>query len=136
MARIRFADRWHELFYTKMMMEVGKDDSYHRAFFYTVGISRDTRDHVRDLYDFEEDCIKSEGLYKPWQTGGSRRLTRLAFNLWNGWVEEKGERLSTPYNLFDCDHGVYFLEAVRLKYPDYCLEEKWRETSNETIQGR
>lgn len=136
MTRIKFVDKKHEWFYTNMMREVGKNDSYHRALFYTLGISGDTRNHLRDLYDFVEDCIKPEGLYVSWQTGGSRRVTRLAFNLWNGWVEEKGESLSTPYNLFDCDHGVYFLEALRLKYPDYCLKDKWRGEPAEERVGR
>ena len=32
------------------------------------------------------------------------------------------ERMSTPYEIFDCGYAPYFFEAIRLKYPDYCRE--------------
>ena len=63
-----------------------------------------------------------KALHEGWQTGGSARLTRLAFNLWNGYVEKGEESLSTPYEMFDCGHAPYFYEAIRIKYPEYCRE--------------
>ena len=30
--------------------------------------------------------------------------------------------MATPYDLFDCEYAVYMLEAVRLRYPEYCRE--------------
>ena len=71
---------------------------------------------------FKERLIKPEALHEGWQTGGSARLTRLAFNLWNGYVEKGEESLSTPYEMFDCGHAPYFYEAIRIKYPEYCRE--------------
>ena len=47
----------------------------------------DTRNHVERMFDFKERLIKPGALHEGWQTGGSARLTRLAFNLWNGYVE-------------------------------------------------
>lgn len=38
------------------------------------------------------------------------RLTRLAFNLWNGYVEQGEERMPMPY----------FYEAIKMRYPEYC----------------
>ena len=70
------------------------DDSYYSSFFYCVGISEDTRNHVDRMFDFKERLIKPEALHEGWQTGGSARLTRLAFNLWNGYVEKGEESLS------------------------------------------
>ena len=32
------------------------------------------------------------------------------------------ERMSTPYELFDCGYAPYFFEAIRLKYPEFCRE--------------
>ena len=122
MRPVRFADTEHETFFVSMMKRAGVYDSYHKALFYTLGICPDTREHMGDLFDFKEQLIKPEGLSKGWQTGGSRRVTRLAFNLWNGWREEGAEGFSTPYELFDCDFAPYFLEAIRIKYPDYCRE--------------
>lgn len=72
--------------------------------------------------DFKERLIKPEALHEGWQTGGSARLTRLAFNLWNGYVEKVEESLSTPYEMFDCGYAPYFYEAIRMKYPEYCRE--------------
>ena len=91
-----------------------------KAFFYTMGISAETRSHIRSLFDFKEDIIKPEGLSAAWQTGSTRRLCRIAFNLWNGWTEEGNENCSTPYWLFDCGFAPYFFEAIRLRYPEYC----------------
>ena len=85
-----------------MMEEAKKKDSYHQAFFYCVGISDMTRDNVKRLFSFQEDCINPGALHEGWQTSGSMRITRLAFNLWNGYNEKGAERMSTPYELFDC----------------------------------
>lgn len=64
-----------------MLKKCGNHDSYHRAFFYCVGISDTARSNVGRLFDFEKHQIKPEGLHEGWQTGGTVRLTRLAFNL-------------------------------------------------------
>ncbi len=71
---------------------------------------------------FKERLIKPGALHEGWQTGGSARLTRLAFNLWNGYVEKGEESLSTPYEMFDCGYAPYFYEAIRIKYPEYCRD--------------
>ncbi|OCZ54263.1 DUF6075 family protein [Dehalobacter sp. TeCB1] len=120
MENIRFAGKEHENFYYDMLAAAGNTDVYHRAFFYTMGISKETRNHIRYLFDFKENCIKPQNLSAAWQTGGTIRLCRLAFNLWNGWTEEGKERYSAPYELFDCRFAPYFFEAIRLRYPEYC----------------
>lgn len=120
MENIRFADKEHEAFYTEMLAVAGNEDAYHKALFYAMGISRETRRNIHTLFDFKEDGIKPGGLAAAWQTGGTRRLCRLAFNLWNGWTEEGREQFSAPYELFDCGFAPYFFEAIRLRYPEYC----------------
>lgn len=115
-----FLDVQHETFYYEMLRQSNSQDSYHRALFYTMGIARETRVHVRDLFDFSNDSIRPEGLMAAWQTGSTIRVSRLAFNLWNGWTEEGRDRYSTPHELFDCSYAFYFFEAIRLRYPDYC----------------
>ena len=114
MSEIRFSSKAHEQFYYQMLEKCGKSDSYYRSFFYCVGISEDTRNHIDRMFDFKERLIKPEALHEGWQTGESERLTRLAFNLWNGYVEEKEENMSTPYELFDCGYAPYFYEAIRI----------------------
>ena len=120
MKNICFASKEHETFYFNMLSETHRNDTYSKAFFYTMGISVETRRNIRTLFDFKEDIIKPDGLSAPWQTGSTRRLCRLAFNLWNGWVEQGNEKHSTPYGVFDCSFAPYFFEAIRLLYPEYC----------------
>lgn len=105
-----------------MLKRTGNTDSYHQAFFYCVGISDTTRRNVERIFDFKQGHIRPEGLHEGWQTGSSIRLTRLAFNLWNGYTERGDEQMSTPYEIFDCGYAPYFFEAIRLKYPEYCQE--------------
>ena len=122
MREIPFASKEHESFFFSMLAKCGNSDSYHRAFFYCVGISDTTRGNVERLFDFQNDRINPDGLHEGWQTGGTMRLTRLAFNLWNGYVEETEERLSTPNEIFDCGYAPYFYEAIRQRYSEYCRE--------------
>lgn len=122
MAEIKFTSKEHENFYKEMIQKSGKNDSYHRAFFYCVGISDTGRRNVTRVFDFEGDRIIPDGLHEGWQTGGTVRLTRLAFNLWNGYVEQGEESMSSPYEIFDCNYAPYFYEAIRLRYPEYCRE--------------
>ena len=118
-SEIRFVDREHLAFYNQNLNSAGKNDPYHKAFFYVMGISNDTRRNIQKVFNFEEDCIRTDGLFDGWQTSGSERLTRLAFNLWNGWNGDGG---ATPYDLFDCEYAPYMMEGIRLRYPEYCRE--------------
>ena len=115
---VKFIDPAHQEFYVEMMSKAKQDDCYHRAFFYVVGLTDDTRRHIGDLFDFEEDCIKPEGLQKGWQTSGTIRICRMAFNLWGGYVEEGVEAETTPENLFACSFAPYFVEGLKLRFPE------------------
>lgn len=120
--KIRFMDKEHKAFFARMMAKSQKQDCYHQALFYTLGLNPDTRANVDSLFDFKMDWIMPEHFHAPWQTGGSYRVTRMAFNLWNGWAEEGHEKSSTPDEMFDCGYASYFFEAVKLRYPEYCVE--------------
>lgn len=118
-SEIRFIDRDHLAFYNQLLNQTGKKDPYHKAFFYVIGISSDTRNNIQKIFDFEGDCIRPDCIGDGWQTSGTERLTRLAFNLWNGWNADGGV---TPYDLFDCEFASYMMEGIRLRYPEYCRE--------------
>lgn len=118
---IKFKNREHEKFYEQCLARTGGLDPYHKAFFYTMSISNETRKHVEDVFDFQEDIIRPEGLNKGWQTSGSSCLTRLAFNLWNGW---NADGCATPHDLFTTSDAGYMLEAIRIRYPEYCRESQ------------
>ena len=120
MAEIKFTSKEHENFYKTMLQKSGNNDSYHRALFYCIGISDTVRRNVKQIFDFEQDRIKPDGLLEGWQTGGTVRITRLAFNLWNGYMKPGEEWLSSPYEMFGCSYAPYFYEAIKLRYPEYC----------------
>ena len=70
---IHFKNRDHERFYQQCLVRCGCGDPYHKAFFYTMGISDETRKHVDDVFDFQEDVIRPEGLNKGCFGGHSDR---------------------------------------------------------------
>lgn len=114
-----FKNDEHKCFFTDMLQKTDPASCYHQAFFYTAGLNGDTRRHIHAIFDLKENCIRPEGLHQGWQTSGSRYVTLLAFNLWNGYLEQGNERDSTPYNLFCTSDLPYFMEAVKLRYPEY-----------------
>jgi len=126
-----FKDKQHEEFYTQNIEKTNSfKDPYRKALFYTLGLTEETRKYVDRLYNFKERCIEFDGLKDGWQTGTSVRVTRLAFNLFNGFNGGCGDVKPiddcdryTPYNLFDCCLMVYMLEAVKLLYPSYVVLE-------------
>ena len=52
---IKFKNREHEKFYEQCLARTGGLDPYHKAFFYTMSISNETRKHVEDVFDFQEE---------------------------------------------------------------------------------
>lgn len=115
---IRFFSAEHQEFYDEMIAKGKRDDCYHRAFFYVAGLSEETRRHIDDLFDFEEDGINPKGMQRGWQTGGTIRICRMAFNLWGGYVEEGAEAETTPESLFACQFAPYFVEGLKLRFPE------------------
>lgn len=119
----KFKDLKHHQFYEGMMRTTrSHDDPYRKALFYLFGLTEETRMHIRDLYDFEDNRIKLEGLHQAWQTGSTIKLARLAFNLYNGYVgdeERDAARNYSPYFMFDTGLLPYFFEAVKLRYAEY-----------------
>lgn len=134
MKKIRFACHEHEYFFYEMLEKSGKNDSYHRAFFYCMGIAEETRANINRAFSFQEDCIEPDVLHDGWQTGSTMRLTRLAFNLWNGYTEQVKEEMSAPYELFDCGFAPYFYEAIKQRYPEYCRDLSVGEKNNRKMQ--
>lgn len=119
MLQLPWESAQHEQFFYDAIQKSGNADAYHQAIFYVLGCSPDARGNINSLFDFKEDSIHIEGLNAGWQTGGTRRLCRLAFNLWNGYTEPGQEQLSSPYELFDCGFQAYMMQGIKLRYPEY-----------------
>lgn len=120
--RIQFASKAHRDFYYDMMAQCRRQDCYHQAFFYVMGIAPETRANIRQMFDFKTDCIEPDGMCGGWQTSGTVRVCQLAFNLWNGYSEDRKGDEYTPYDLFCCEFATYFMEGIKLRYPEYCRE--------------
>lgn len=120
MIKVNFRSKAHQDFFLKMLSRCKTNDSYHRAFFYVMGIADGTRANINQLFNFKEDCITPDGMHGGWQTSGTIRVCRLAFNLWNGYTEQESICDFTPYDLFCCDFAPFFMEGIKVRYPEYC----------------
>ena len=126
----RFLSDEHESFYAQMMAQSKQNDCYHRSFFYVTGLVSEIRDHIGDVFDFQEDGIRPEGLDAVWQTGSSLRACRLAFNLWNSFGGPNGaEESYLPDAIFGDGLAPYFVEGLRLRFPEYFRMEIREEDS-------
>lgn len=115
---MQFYNNEHKEFYYTNIKCCQIDDSYHKALFYILGLNDDCRRHIHELYDFNNNRIRLNGLNEAWQTSGSFQCCLLGFNLFNGYIY-KDKVQSTPYALFASEYGAFFIEGIKLKYPNY-----------------
>lgn len=129
---ITFRDQEHEKFYFKYLMKCKYQDDYNKSLIYCLGINSDTRMHMDRIYDFETGMVKEKCLQEGWQTSGSIRTVRMAFNLYcngtpsvdrqkNAAAKLRECQCYTVEEIFCCEYARYFWEAVKLRYPEYCL---------------
>lgn len=133
---IIFISEAHEKFYYEKLKEVPYQDEYHKAFCYCIGISNDTRKHVDSIYDFNTGCVKTECLQAGWQTSGSLKVVRMAFNLYCSGtpsVDEDTDDMEgqlreckqyTVEELFCCIYAPFFWQAIQLRYPEYASYDR------------
>ena len=69
-----------------------------------------------------EISIREASYRLGWQTSGTVRVCRLAFNLWNGYTDPEHSNAYSPEDLFCCEFAPYFMEGVKIRYPKYCRE--------------
>lgn len=122
-AGLKYKSNLHRERYMKLRSDyIGtREDPYREALAYLLSLNEDTYENRRDLYSEDSGCIIPEGLEAGWQTPGSLRVTRLAFNLFTSdvdWCEEGKEVYCTPDRLFDSFDAPYFVEALKLRFYD------------------
>lgn len=133
---MKYLSKEHEQFFKKFCSMMKNLDVYHLPVAYLLALDRCCREHHNDIFNFEEDAIICEGLHHGWQTGTSRKTTRLIFNLWNGCCcdgdtcnDENGYETDkpSPYyavdEIFSCCLAPFYWEAIKLRYPEYTSEE-------------
>ena len=130
-----FADEEHEKFYIEKLGQARYQDCYHQALIYVLGISRDTREHFDQIYNIKTGNIRPKCLNEGWQTSGSVKVVRLAFNLYTNGTpsvdnyKSKDEQIDecSEYSISDifcCGYALYFWEGIKLRYPEYCRKQK------------
>lgn len=128
---ICFKSKEHEKFYVTYLSRCRYKDAYHAALVYCLGISEDTRRNIDRIYDFTTGYVKTECLNEGWQTSGSLKIIRMAFNLYNNGTpsvydyDDSEEQLEecqryTVEDLFCCGAAPYFWQAIKIRYPEYC----------------
>ena len=129
--KIVFKNDSHRKFYKEWLPKCRYQDVYHKALVYCLGLNDDTRRHVEEIYDFRTGYVLTECLTKGWNTSGTVKVIRMAFNLYcNGvpsiddyeaYEEQLNEcRLYTVEELFCCGYAKSFWQAIKIRYPEYC----------------
>ena len=108
--------------------EKPKPDVYLRSLIYTLGICHDTRRNFNSIYDSSKREIIPEAIYKPWQTGSSLKVTRLAFQLFTdstptAFIDDIHNidecQCYSVSDIFCCSYAPYFFVATALRYHEY-----------------
>lgn len=130
---MNFINKEHELFWKEknlLLKEYRIIESYYKALVYTLGICKTTRNNFNKIFDIEKGEINIDSINEPYQTSTSKKVTRMAFSLFNGCNYdseddiEKGQ-VSENYNVSDifcCSYAPYFVNALEIRYPEYFRE--------------
>lgn len=125
---IIFISDAHEKFYYEKLQEVRYQDVYHKALCYCLGINGDTRKNADRIYNFKTGSVKTKCLHEGWQTSGSLKVVRMAFNLYcNSTPSSVTGSMATKLKQYS-DEGNLTELAVQL-----ILNEKKTETGKVTL---
>ena len=134
---IKFRNMTHETNYHFIRTLMKKSDIERKVLAYLFSLDVVCCIHIREIYDFDENTIIPNALDKEWQTSTSRKTTRLAFNLFNGCCSDGETYIGsdtfeellpsayfTPVNLFCCEYAPYYIEALKMRFPEYSKEDE------------
>lgn len=108
----------HEKNYYEVLGKMKKQDCYHKAVAYLFTLDTVCREHIDDLFDYKGDAVFTDAFRHGWQTGTSMKTTRLAFNLWVSYIDEEA-KYSGVDAIFCCGYAPYYVEAIKLRFPEY-----------------
>lgn len=110
--KIAFENADHENKYYEYLNRMCRQDNLHRCVAYLLAL---IGDEAEDLFDFEHNVIKPEGIHEAWQTSNTVRATALLFSLWNAYDDDHNR--ANPYNIFGYNYwDKYYIEALKI----YC----------------
>ena len=113
-----YISKEHEVFFVNVTKRLRWIDIYRVVFFYLLGLTPETREHITELYDFETNFISLDNLDAPWQTRLTRKVCSMAYNLYNGYCDDDKPGKYTPHDIFHCSLAPYFVCALRMRYAD------------------
>ena len=130
---MKFIDDEHEKFLDEksfILLKNKKTDVYYKSIVYTLGICETTRSNFDKIFSIEKGEINIDSINYDFQTGTSEKVTRMAFSLWNrcNYDSDKDRqkgKISIYYNpseIFCCSYAPYFVEALKIRYPEYFRE--------------
>ena len=77
MSKIQFRNAAHRDFVLENLDKCKVNDCYHRAFFYVMGISEETRMNIGRCLILRGIAIIPEGMHGGWQTSGTVKVCTL-----------------------------------------------------------
>ena len=129
---IFFRDTEHLQFYINQSKRLNPD-RYLKSLIYTLGLLPDTRRRFDAIYDVNGKIIVPETIRSAWQTGGSLKVTRLAFQLFTDCTPSAFLDPDMPdidecrkysvSDIFCCGYAPFFAEAIKIRYPEYMSTE-------------
>lgn len=137
---IQFKNKTHIERYHELMEKMLHYNVYYRAVAYLIALNDDCYRNKSSIFNIEKGIIIPEGVNEGWQTSSSLRVTRLIYNLWNGYCYDESDDEDLPVSsdytvseiFYDSDARYYF-EAVKLRYPEMFRRETLEER---TVQIR
>ena len=131
--KLAFRNEQHEDFFYWALRKAKNTGREYQALFYCLGLSKRTRDHYDSVYDFEKDKVKDDWLSEYWiNEDDIGSIVRMGYDLYlentpvrygdGGDMMEKVREFAhyVPDRLFSTSYAFYFIQAIRIRYPDYC----------------
>ena len=118
---ILFKDKGHVDLFFYGLQRCNNYDARHQAVFYCLGIDQGIREHLSDVFDFLNDTLMPEAMSCEWMSDVGKRCIWMAACLFDDMpVGMHGNDEGYSLDIFCCEYGPYFWEAIKLRYPDYC----------------
>ena len=144
---MKFINDEHEKFWDEksfILLKNKKTDVYYKSIVYTLGICETTRSNFDKIFSIENGEININSINSAFQTGTSEKVTRMAFSLWNRCnydsdKDRQNGKVSEYYNpseIFCCSYAPYFVEALKIRYPEYFRSKEEQEKYIKAIYTR
>jgi hypothetical protein len=124
---IKFRSEAHAQQFWRILGRMQNYDPYHLSAAYLIALGNLVPD---DVFDFEKHQIRHTGLFKDWQTGSTKMITRLMFSLWNccyqDYAADNPENTSMYYTVDQIfsyeEFSPWFYEAIRIRFERICVD--------------